>query len=327
MQCYSPVRVYVDGILTYIDSVMLNGGETIVFSYPGNGQTWILQADQHPLHPGNSNPNDHVEACGNLSNWTPGLVNTMPLDDADPVIDIYCGLVTGSYDPNDKTGYPLGVGNDHFVSPNGKLDYVIRFQNTGTDTAFTVVVRDTLDVDLDIFSTKSGIASHNYSFKMYGPRILEWTFNNIMLPDSASDQEGSNGFVTFTVLQNPELPNGTVINNRVGIYFDFNDPIITNTTTHTINREVFITTSSQQISKANNFMIIYPNPVSQILNIILDDNQPLNIEIYSVDGKIMHQEKINRNTSINMNKYPAGLYFIKGINEKGDLFQSKFIKN
>ena len=70
-----------------------------------------------------------------------------------------------------------------------------RFQNTGTDTAFTVVIRDTLDIDFDIFSVVSGVSSHSYEFKMYGPRVLEWTFNDINLPDSAANQEGSNGFL------------------------------------------------------------------------------------------------------------------------------------
>jgi uncharacterized repeat protein (TIGR01451 family) len=235
MECYSPVRVYVDGVLTYFDSIMIQGGTTVTYSYFGNGQTWILQADQHPLHPGNSHPNAHVEACGDPTNWTPDIVNDFPQDDADPVVDIYCGLVTGSYDPNDKTGFPLGIGQSHDILPNTDLQYVIRFQNTGTDTAFTVVIRDTLDTDLNIFTVTPGVSSHNYTFRMYGPRVLEWTFENINLPDSTSNEPESHGFATFQVKQIPNLAAGTEINNSVGIYFDLNDPIITNTTLHTIN--------------------------------------------------------------------------------------------
>lgn len=327
MQCYSPVRVFVDGVLTYLDSVLLTGGQTIVFSYFGNGQTWTFQADQHPLHPGNSNPNASVEACGDSSNWTPGLINTLSLDDADPVVDIYCGVVTGSYDPNDKTGYPLGVGNDHFVAPNGKIDYVIRFQNTGTDTAFTVVVRDTLDVDLDIFSVQSGVSSHNYTFRMYGPRVLEWTFNNILLPDSTTDEPASNGFVTFTVNQNPNLPDGTVINNSVGIYFDFNDPVITNTTTHTINRGINYLLAVNNINQPNNnSLFIYPNPTKNLLNIVVPDNQSLKIDVYTIDGKLIEQKNINKNTAIDVSKYQSGLYFIHATNSKGEVFRNKFVK-
>jgi uncharacterized repeat protein (TIGR01451 family) len=235
MSCFAPVRLYIDGIYTQLDSVQIPSGDTVVFAYAGDGRTWRMEVNQHPLHPGNSNPSATIERCGNVANWTPNLVNIRPHDDADPVIDIYCGLVTGSYDPNDKTGYPLGVGSNHDIEPNQDMEYVIRFQNTGTDTAFTVVIRDTLSMDLDVFSVRSGASSHDYSFRMYGPRVLEWTFNNIMLPDSNVNLIGSNGFVTFKVRQVPNLPVGTVIENSASIYFDFNAPIFTNTSWHTID--------------------------------------------------------------------------------------------
>ncbi len=238
MDCFLPVRLYIDGDYIWLDSIQLVGGDSFTYSFAGDGRTWRLDVDQHPLHPGNSNPNATIELCGNFTNWTPDLVNILPHDDLGPIKDIYCGIVTGSYDPNDKTGYPLGVGDDHLIAPNGKIDYVVRFQNTGTDTAFTVVIRDTLDIDLDIFSVQSGVASHAYTFQMHGPRVLEWTFNNILLPDSTTNEPASNGFVTFTVEQVQDLPDGTEINNTVGIYFDFNEPIITNTTSHIIGREI-----------------------------------------------------------------------------------------
>lgn len=253
MTCYSPVRLFIDGQYMWLDSVQLLDGEIRVFAFSGDGRTWRLEADQHPLHPGNSHPNATIEACGNSENWTPNLVSILPNNDSEAVRDTYCGVVTGSYDPNDKTGYPLGVGSSHLIQPNGQLDYTIRFQNTGTDTAFTVVVRDTLDTDLNIFSVQSGVSSHNYSFRMYGPRVLEWTFNNILLPDSTINELGSHGFLTFTVNQNPNLADSTQIRNKVGIYFDFNLPIITNTTIHKIGRGIYTGNNkvSQTISLEN----------------------------------------------------------------------------
>lgn len=239
MECFSPVRLYIDGEYTWLDSLMLSEDETFNYVFSGDGRTWRLEIDQHPLRPGNSRPNASIERCGNPVNWTPDLINILPHDDEDPIKDIYCGLVTGSYDPNDKTGYPLGVGEDHLIAPDQKIDYVIRFQNTGTDTAFTVKILDTLSADLDIFSVRSGASSHDYTFRIYGQRILEWTFNNILLPDSTTNEPASNGFVTFTVNQvNDDLLDGTEINNSADIYFDYNAPIITNTTNHIINRPI-----------------------------------------------------------------------------------------
>jgi uncharacterized repeat protein (TIGR01451 family) len=248
MDCFSPVRLYIDGQYIWLDSVLLKGGESFTFSFPGDGRTWRLEVDQHPLHPRPFFPSATIELCGDSTNWTPDLVDILPPNDDAAFIDIFCGLVRGSYDPNDKTGYPLGVGEDHIISPNIKMDYVIRFQNTGTDTAFTVVVRDTLDMDLDIFTVTSGVSSHDYNFRMHGPRVLEWTFNDILLPDSTTNEPGSNGFVTFSVHQVKDLLDGTEINNLVGIYFDFNEPVITNTTSHIVDRQ--LKTASWTVQKA-----------------------------------------------------------------------------
>jgi uncharacterized repeat protein (TIGR01451 family) len=240
MQCYSAVRLYIDGQYIWLDSVLLAGGGTDTLVFLGDGRTWRLEVDQHPLHPGNSHPNATVELCGDSSNWTSNLVNILPHNDLDPVVDIYCGTVTGSFDPNDKMGQPLGVTSNHFVAPNQKIDYLIRFQNTGNDTAFTVIVRDTLDTNLNIFSVREGSSSHNYTFRMYGPRVLEWRFDVILLPDSTTNYEGSNGFVSFSVEQERDLPNSTEINNSASIYFDYNSPVITNSTSHIIDSSVYM---------------------------------------------------------------------------------------
>ena len=146
-----------------------------------------LNVEQHPL-PTNSHPNARVENCGDADS-PPTDPNNFPLDDADPVVDIYCGILTGSYDPNDKTGFPKGQTENNYISANQQLQYwPIRFQNTGTDTAFTVVIRDTLDVDFDILCF--------WRIKLYEFKIMDrgfgWTFNDINLPDSAANQEGSN---------------------------------------------------------------------------------------------------------------------------------------
>jgi uncharacterized repeat protein (TIGR01451 family) len=311
MECYSPLWVTVDGVVTYTDSIMIQGGQTITYSFPGDGATWILNAAQHPLHPGNSNPNAHVEACGDLSNWTPDLVNDFPQDDADPVVDIYCGVVTGSYDPNDKTGYPNGVTDQYYIQPNQQLQYVIRFQNTGTDTAFTVVIRDTLDIDLNIFTVTSGVSSHNYEFRMYGPRVLEWTFNNILLPDSTTNEPESNGFVTFHVEQVPDLAPGTEITNDADIYFDFNEPIRTNTTIHRIYEGFVNVATLEELSKEKSRILVYPNPSNGIITVVLKDKDNSNYDIFDQMGRIVKSGSLDgKKTSIQLD-LQNGMYYLK----------------
>jgi uncharacterized repeat protein (TIGR01451 family) len=311
MECYSPMWITVDGVVTYTDSIMIPGGQTITLSYPGDGQTWILNAEQHPLHPGNSHPNAHVEACGDTTNWTPGLVNELPQNDADPVVDIYCGIVTGSYDPNDKTGYPLGQTSERFIQPNQQLQYVIRFQNTGTDTAFTVVIRDTLDTDLNIFTVTPGVSSHEYNFQMYGPRVLEWTFNNILLPDSTTNEPESNGFVTFNVEQVPNLAQGTEITNDADIYFDFNDPIITNTTTHRIYEGFVAVADLEEMMIETSGLAVYPNPSNGSFTLVLDKEIGAgSYSLYNQLGKIVKTGMITgKKTTIELD-LNGGMYYL-----------------
>ena len=61
--------------------------------------------------------------------------------------------VTGSFDPNDKVATTSSRASDelYFINSDERIGYTIRFQNTGTDTAFNVIVTDTLPATLDPF--------------------------------------------------------------------------------------------------------------------------------------------------------------------------------
>jgi len=132
-------------------------------------------------------------------------------------------VVQGSFDPNDKRVTPEGD-----ILATDTLAYQINFQNVGTDTAFNIILRDTLDMNLDIVTLQNGASSHPSVFQVVG-RELSWTFANINLPDSIVNEPGSHGFVTFKALPMPGVPIGTELENRALIYFDFNPPVFTNT--------------------------------------------------------------------------------------------------
>ena len=312
MDCYSPLWVTRDGIVIVTDSIAILGGQTVIYSYPGNGQLWKLMAEQHPLHPGNSHPNASVENCGAHNNNPPVDIDDTHLDDADPVIDTYCGMVTGSYDPNDKTGYPYGETDQFYIPKNQQIQYVIRFQNTGTDTAFTVVVRDTLDLDLDIFSVVSGVSSHSYEFKMYGPRVLEWTFNDIYLPDSAANQIGSNGFLTYHVEQVRDLEPGVEITNDADIYFDKNLPITTNTTIHRIFEGFLGMLGIENLEIEGKDLMVYPNPTSQMITIQSEDPIFNDFQIYDQLGRSVYRGALSGfSTEVSLQHLSKGSYIIQ----------------
>jgi PKD domain/Secretion system C-terminal sorting domain len=143
-------------------------------------------------------------------------------------------IVSGSYDPNEKlASLPNGQNADGDILPTDSvINYQVHFQNTGTDTAFNIYVRDTLDVaHLDLSTFKILGASHNYQFHFSGNAgELEVSFPNILLPDSGTNQAGSNGSFSYQIQRRSNLPVTTVISNTAAIYFDFNVPVITNTT-------------------------------------------------------------------------------------------------
>jgi len=136
--------------------------------------------------------------------------------------------VTGSYDPNEKLVSPEGV-----IQRTDMLTYQINFQNVGTDTAFNIIVRDTLDPNLDISTFTSGASIHPYTYAITG-REISWIFPDINLPDSIVNEAASHGFVKFTAFPMPGVPAGTFIENRASIFFDFNPPVITNTVSNQI---------------------------------------------------------------------------------------------
>ncbi|MBO9682033.1 MAG: T9SS type A sorting domain-containing protein, partial [Flavisolibacter sp.] len=136
--------------------------------------------------------------------------------------------VIGSYDPNDKTENNGGIVGSDYVSEGKYFNYRIRFQNTGTDTAFTVIIRDTLDNKLDWSTFEMVSASHPYTVSINNDNKLEWTFSNINLPDSNINEPLSHGYIAYRVKPKSTVVVGDQINNLASIYFDYNLPVATN---------------------------------------------------------------------------------------------------
>jgi uncharacterized repeat protein (TIGR01451 family) len=135
-------------------------------------------------------------------------------------------IITGAYDPNDKSATP--ALSPAQVSNGNYVDYVIRFQNVGNDTAFDVVIADTLNSYLQPSTLKVINASHICKTTVKD-NIVYFEFINILLPDSNVNEAKSHGFVSFRVQPQSDVTLNTDIPNTASIYFDFNSPVITNT--------------------------------------------------------------------------------------------------
>jgi len=182
-------------------------------------------------------------------------------------------IITGSFDPNDKTAIPEGA----IRLKDSTLEYLVRFQNTGTDTAFTVIITDTIGSHLDISTLDVQASSHSMTFQIVNNNTLIFTFNNILLPDSNVNEPLSHGMVSYTIKQSASNVVGDTIENTANIYFDFNDPVITNTAQTPIRAKVFEVAGSSTDpaceGECNGTVTVSPSGDEAPFMIIWDDPQ------------------------------------------------------
>ncbi len=186
-------------------------------------------------------------------------------------------LVVGAFDPNDKNETKSGELYKGEYDQGEFLNYTIRFQNTGNDTAFNVVIRDTLESRLDITSFEMVEASHPYEFTLKDGKYATWTFSNIKLPDSIINETLSHGYVSYKIMPVAGLSVGDSVKNSASIYFDFNLPVKTNT----------------------QFTIIKPNPIAPPTDPILGGLTAVYCNTFGVQtGKINNLPANGSGTSV-----------------------------
>ncbi len=304
-----------DSIVQLIGTTLPRNG-SLTLSFPKNGSTWRVNQTQEPNNPRNISVTAVVEGCrlnGN-SAFSYGFVNQFTNATGDPSVSVACLPIVGAFDPNEKFAVPEGVKVQHLIEPNTDIDYQIGFQNTGTDTAFRVVLRDTLSNDLDPATIKMLNASTTkYSWDMVSKNELKITFNNILLPDSFRNEPRSHGFVKFRISQKKDVAIGTRIENKAAIYFDYNAPIFTNKTFHTIGRN-FLSTAVDQVLTDNLQVQVTPNPISQQAVFKLPNlmNETVVFELFDVTGKRMRQETHQSPAFIfQRNELQNGFYIFK----------------
>lgn len=231
-------------------------------------------------------------------------------------INAYDAIVVASYDPNFIDVSPKGVGPLGLVSATDTVfDYVIHFQNTGTAAANKIVVKDSIDADFNIESLKPGYSNHNYIASIDNHNVLTFTFNNINLPDMNNYPIGSIGVVAYSIHAKKNLVAGTQFKSTAAIYFDYNAPVITNTTINTINSSAGI----NEIKSTDNSMSLFPNPTADNYSLKItteEENVKALVSVYSLDGSLVSENNINLSKGANMFDYSvanftAGLYIVR----------------
>jgi uncharacterized repeat protein (TIGR01451 family) len=225
----------------------------------------------------------------------------------------YASWTTCSYDPNDKSVQPPGAGSQNYTLFTDELQYRIRFQNTGTDTAYHVVVRDTLDSDLDLNTFRILGSSHTVNTELMPNGLVKFTFLYIMLPDSNVDESASHGFVSYAIKAKTGLAENTFIDNTAYIYFDYNDAVITNTTNNTMVS--VIPTGISDIYNDGGGLSIMPNPANNFsqVNFNNDSHSELTLSVFNLLGEVVFKtEKVTTGkVIINTANLNEGIYLVR----------------
>ena len=264
----------------------------------------------------------------------------------------YTSEITCAYDPNDKQTFPSRpeASNSNYTQLDEYIQYTVRFQNTGNDTAFTVRIVDQLSPDLDWNTLEPLSASHPYRTTLFPDGELEFLFEDILLPDSTTNEPESHGYVTFRMKAYDHLEDLTIIENTANIYFDYNPAIVTNTVNNTLveyldfdqdgypfwedcedeNPEINPTAEDipnngidedcdgEDTVVATNYLQqgnirAYPNPTSGFFHIENTEKQAFIATVYTNYGELLFELSAQNNArvSIDLSAYPAGMYILK----------------
>lgn len=233
--------------------------------------------------------------------------------------------VVGSYDPNEKRVEPAQGLTPAEIAAGKELVYTVQFQNTGTYQADRVRITDMLDTALDVSTLRLVASSHAISkFRLLPGNLLEVTFDQIALPDSNSNEPASHGFVSFAIQRKKAFNNYYKIQNTAAIYFDFNEPVITNTV---ITPVATPTVASFEPNAKEKFqsLIISPNPTAK--DCVVDTRGRLsgagNIDLINAQGKTclsLSVADLSIPVNVATNGLIEGAYIVRASSKAGVLF-------
>ena len=225
-------------------------------------------------------------------------------------------FVVNSFDPNDKT--VLEGATITAAQATKPLHYITRFQNTGTFAAYTVVLKETLDADLDWNTFEPIGSSHNYRIRIINGNQVTITFDAINLINSSANEPASNGWFAYKIKPKSTFAIGNIATSSADIYFDYNLPITTNSVTTQI-----APLSNSEFDKAN--FSVYPNPANNYFVINSNLTESSSYELVDINGKILTYGIVENKKQVDISSLESGFYFLN-IKTQNSKFAYKIVK-
>ncbi|GJM61278.1 hypothetical protein PEDI_18300 [Persicobacter diffluens] len=314
--------------VTYPPEVIIESASIPWDSQSGNTYTWNISL----LEMGSEmyiQLTDYVTLESSVGDVYPVSINlTSEGTDLNPANNTFSesNEIVGAIDPNDILVSPGGDGEQGYINKNQSLIYTIRFQNVGTWWATNVFIKNQLSEMLDLNSFRVVSASHSYNYSLDSTGHFSVNFLNINLPDSNRNEPESHGFIKYEIKAKPTLLGGEVILNNAAIVFDFEDPIITNTTLHTIK----YTENPPQLQ-----LLLFPNPArgevsarlirQDLAYEVADEIQ--SISIFDLQGRLVNSTKgeISQEISLNLQGLMTGMYVVKAKSRTGAIVSARIL--
>lgn len=221
----------------------------------------------------------------------------------------YTSVVGASYDPNNKL-----VNLPEFINPDIQEDlyYTINFQNTGTAPAQDVFIEDQLSQYLDWSTLEVLSKSHNMFYSLDATGKIVFTFPQIWLPDSTTNEPLSKGYVSFKIKESLTVPINQPIENTAHIFFDLNPAIITNTT-----RNTNIIGLGERDFGQSTHITVFPNPSTGVFN-LRSSAQIKTVSVYDLTGKLVYESnESDISVTLDLSQLSKGMYHIKVDTESG----------
>ncbi len=310
------LRLTYDPLLTYLSTTLPGGAQT------GN----VLTGNFTNLQPGQTRTFDvlfQLATTAPLGTVLQATADIGPLTgDLTPADNTETSrlTVTGSFDPNDIMVNHASLTAAQVASGEW-LEYTIRFRNLGTDTAFTVLLRDSLPTALLNLSTLQLLSvSHSCQWGLRPGGVLTVSFTSAKLPPYRTNTIAADGFVRFRVRPAAALVPGDQVPNRAEIHFDYNAPIVTNTALTAINQPTGLPGDGNSNPNAAD-LAVWPNPATGALHVEAraPEAGPFTLTLLDALGRPVLTQTApaasgttRRTATLDLSGLPTGLYVLQG---------------
>jgi hypothetical protein len=179
--------------------------------------------------------------------------------------------------------------------------------NTGFGSQQDIIIQDMLNSLIDISSLRVEGSSHPVRLLTRGNNLV-FTFRDIQLPDSSTNNAASKGYIEFSVKPVSTVVAGSMLTNSADLFFD-SLMISTNSVLNTIQG------SASGINELFEVAEISPNPFSECCAIKLPASDLVkSAHLYSLEGQeipvVLNWNSL-QSFEVCLGNQPPGIYLLE----------------